>query len=381
MKRRVLVVDDDKHIREILSFNVKRMGLDTLEAVNGRDALETLLHNEVDVILADVWMPEMSGIDLLRWVKEHRPETPVALISGQATLDTTIDALNVGAFAYLLKPVQAEQIREVVRRGLAKVDEIEATRAMSRRLESLSELEQTLKSLHANMARPANGDVDGLIDGLRHELGNLSMAITLNLSSLELQGSLPEELRANLEDLHATADDLVALVNRLKEYPMLDKAAEYHDLRAVAVGTLETLQVQSEAKQVELQLRYTDEPVLVTCEPQALQRALRQIVENALEAAPIGGYVEVVITNSELERAALVVNDNGPGFDADALPKVFEPEYTTKLREGFVRGLGMGLFIARAIIELHGGTISARNRSEGGASVEIHLPSHSFAVS
>jgi signal transduction histidine kinase len=380
MKRRILVVDDDKHIREILAFNVRRMGFDALEAANGKDALNTLTVTPIDVVLADVWMPEMTGLDLLKWIKLNQPDLPVALISGQATLDTTIDALNVGAFAYLLKPVEAEQIRDVVRRGLAKVDEIESSRAMVRKVARLDELEQSLKALHANMSRPPNGSVEGLIEGLRHELGNLSMAITLNLSSLELQDNIPDDLRLNLEDLHSTADDLVALVNRLKDYPTPDKDADYYDLRGVAAATLETLYREAAAKQVDLRIRFTDETVLVACEPEALQRALKQVIENAIEAVPVGGSVEVLTFNSDLDKAAVIVRDNGPGFDEKALAKVFEPEYTTKVREGFVRGLGMGLFIARTIIELHGGTISASNHPDGGACVEIRLPSHSFVM-
>lgn len=380
MKRRILVVDDDKHIREILSFNVRRMGFEAFEAANGKDALNTLTVTPIDVVLADVWMPEMTGIDLLKWIKRNQPDLPVALISGQATLDTTIDALNVGAFAYLLKPVEAEQIREVVRRGLAKVDEIESSRDMVRKVARLDELEQSLKALHANMSRPSNGSVEGLIEGLRHELGNLSMAITLNLSSLELQDNIPDDLRLNIEDLHSTAEDLVALVNRLKDYPTPDKEADYYDLRSIASSTLEMLYSAATAKHVDLQMRYTEETVLVACEPEALQRALKQVIENAIEAAPVGGSVEVLTFNSDLDKAAITIRDNGPGFDEKALAKVFEPEYTTKVREGFVRGLGMGLFIARTIIELHGGTISASNHPEGGACVEIRLPSHSFAM-
>ena len=380
MKRRVLIVDDDKYIREILAFSVRHLGLDVVEAVNGVDALNKLNAMSVDLVLADVWMPEMSGMELLRWIKANLPNVPVAVISGQPTLDTTIEALNTGAYAYLLKPVKNEQIRDVVLRGLQKVDEVESSRAMARKLEKLTELEQTLKTLQESMTRPSNVEVPGLIDGLRHELGNLSMAISLNLSSLELQGNVPDELRENLDDLHSSAEDLVSLVNRLNEFPTPDKATEYFDLREVAAAALEPLHDQAEDKEVNLNMRYADEPVMVACEPDSLRRALRQVVENGIEAAPKGGKVDVLIYNSELNRAALVVNDNGPGFDADSLPKVFQPEYTTKLREGFVRGLGMGLFIARAIVELHGGQISASNRPEGGASVEIQLPSHSFEL-
>jgi signal transduction histidine kinase len=381
MPRRVLVVDDDKYIREILAFNVRHLGLEVIEAANGMDALTKLKSAQVDLVLADIWMPEMSGLELLRWIKLNLPDLPVAVISGQPTLDTTIDALNMGAYAYLLKPVKGDQIRDVVQKGLEKVAEIESRQFATRKLEKLMELERTLRELQDSAARPAGQDVSSLIEGLRHELGNLSMAISLNLSSLQEQGNIPEELRTNMEDLHSSAEDLVALVNRLKDFDTPDRLTDHYDLREIAASALETLHPNADAKQVDLQLRYEGEPVLVACEPDSMRRALQQVIENGIEAVPPGGSVEVVVVNRELDKAALFVNDNGPGFDDAALTLVFQPEYTTKLREGFVRGLGMGLFIARAIVELHGGKITARNRPEGGASVEIQLPAHSFALS
>ncbi|MBX3062767.1 MAG: response regulator [Anaerolineae bacterium] len=386
MNRRVLIVDDDKFIREILTFNVRRMGYDVVEAGNGVEAIEVLGKSTVDLVLADVWMPEMSGLDLLKTITKEYSGLPVALISGQATLDSTIDALNMGAYAYLLKPVQAEQIRDVVNRGIRKVEDNEARTQMSRRLEQLTELEQTLKSLQES--RPQNGSgnaasgaISSLIEGLRHELGNVSMAITLNISTLEQQGKLPPEVKENLEDLHASADDLVSLVNRLKDYDTPGKVAESHDLRTIAADVLDMMDEVALIKRIKLERKFAADEVSVTGEPDSLHRALRQVVENAMEAVKPGGRVQVIVDHSDLKTALVRINDDGPGFDKESLPKVFQPEYTTKLKEGFVKGLGMGLFIARAIIELHGGKISACNLPEGGASVEIQLPSHSFVMS
>jgi signal transduction histidine kinase len=298
----------------------------------------------------------------------------VALISGQATLDSALDALNTGAFAYLLKPVNADKIRDVIDRGLRKVEDARTRQKLEQQVAQLTELEQSLKTLQDQVARPvgSNGLAE-LIDGLHHELGNVTQAIRLNLETLEEAGKVPPELRENMKDLHASSEDLVQLVNRLKDYPALTKRGEGCDVRLVVAGALAALQLQAAAKRVTLLDSAPDTELPVACEPDSLQRAFRQVVQNAIEAVPDGGQVRVSVTSTS-GHAVITVEDNGPGIREDLLDRLFKPDSTTRITDGFVRGLGMGLFTARAAVELHGGDIRAANRPEGGASVIIRLP-------
>lgn len=380
----VLVVDDDPYIREILAYNIRRIGLDAIQAENGRVALEILQQQpqiSIDLVLADIWMPEMSGLDLLREVMIFRPDLPVALISGQATIDSTIEAINMGAYAYLLKPVQAEQIRDVISRGMRKVQENRDRRQMERKIQQLNELEVTLKTIQEQAPRSTSDKgLTALIDGLHHELGNVTMAITLNLSALDESGKLPSQLHENIEDLHASADDLMQLVSRLRNFPVRGGATTEDQIQDLSqlLREAHTVSEQATTKQVDLAFVLPPHELLIACEPDSMRRAFRQVIENAVEAVPPGGHIRVEATQVDLDSIQVRISDDGPGFSPEMLERLFEPNATTKIEDGFVRGLGLGLFITRAIIELHHGSIRARNQPQGGAVVEMTLSAYQY---
>src|SRR5215468_2411012 len=120
MQASIMIVDDDAQIRDILARYGRQMGHTVMEASNGVEALEALADSAkaVDLLLTDIMMPRMSGIELLKAAHEILPELPIAMITGAATLDNSIAALNAGAYAYLVKPVKGDEVRDVITRGL-----------------------------------------------------------------------------------------------------------------------------------------------------------------------------------------------------------------------------------------------------------------------
>jgi len=99
------------------------------------------------------------------------------------------------------------------------------------------------------------------------------------------------------------------------------------------------------------------------------------VLENAIEAGEKTGNTRIEISAAVVEESVVVtVSDNGPGFPPEMLERSFSPGYTTKMTGGMVHGLGFGLFIARAVIELHEGKIWLENRAGGGANVRVQLP-------
>lgn len=116
MAERILVVDDEKIIRESLSFILEKEGYEVLEASNGLEALKKVKQKPVDIVLTDLEMPEMKGIDLLDQVSRQFPETFVMIITAYGSLETAIAALRMGAFDYILKPVDFDDVLHRIRR-------------------------------------------------------------------------------------------------------------------------------------------------------------------------------------------------------------------------------------------------------------------------
>jgi len=108
----VLVVDDEDEFRELTTKRLNKRGLHALAAENGIKALEMIEKNRVDVVLLDVKMPELDGIETLRRVREKKPLIEVVLLTGHASVDSGIEGMKLGAFDYLMKPIELEPLLE-----------------------------------------------------------------------------------------------------------------------------------------------------------------------------------------------------------------------------------------------------------------------------
>ncbi len=116
---RIMIVDDDKSLREFLEIFFAEQGYKVCSASTGKQALEILSNEDVSLVLSDVRMPEMDGVTLLKEVKARSPEIPVILITAFASLETAVDAMKEGAWDYLAKPFRLDEIREVADQALA----------------------------------------------------------------------------------------------------------------------------------------------------------------------------------------------------------------------------------------------------------------------
>lgn len=117
-RQKVLIVDDEPDIRELLEITLGRMKLDTFSAKNVKDAKDLLARESFDLCLTDMRLPDGSGLDLVQYIQQKYPNVPVAMITAFGSLDTAIQALKAGAFDYLTKPVDLPRLRELVSTAL-----------------------------------------------------------------------------------------------------------------------------------------------------------------------------------------------------------------------------------------------------------------------
>ena len=117
---RILVVDDEESIREFFEIMLKREGYQVLTASNGIEALETLNKQSADLIISDIQMPEMSGMEFLSKVKERDPDTVMIMITAFASTETAVEAMKLGAYDYIQKPFKIDEVKIVLRQALEK---------------------------------------------------------------------------------------------------------------------------------------------------------------------------------------------------------------------------------------------------------------------
>jgi nitrogen regulation protein NR(I) len=117
-RRQVLIVDDEPNLRKILSAQLTRDGYDVLTAEDGEQGLQLLAENHIDLVVTDLKMPKVDGMTLLKRALEEDPELPVVLITAHGTIDTAVEALKIGAFDFVTKPFDKDEVRQIVAKAL-----------------------------------------------------------------------------------------------------------------------------------------------------------------------------------------------------------------------------------------------------------------------
>src|SRR3954464_3502035 len=127
-KKQVLIVDDEPNLRKILAAQLSRDGYDVLLAEDGEQGLSLLREHHIDLVVTDLKMPKVDGMTLLRHALAEQPELPVVMITAHGTVDTAVEALKTGAFDYITKPFDQEDVRTIVRKAV-RTQDLSATEA------------------------------------------------------------------------------------------------------------------------------------------------------------------------------------------------------------------------------------------------------------
>src|SRR5215470_6913789 len=117
-KKQVLIVDDEPNLRKILAAQLSRDGYDVLLAEDGEQGLGLLREHHIDLVVTDLKMPKVDGMTLLREALRETPDLPIVMITAHGTVDTAVEALKIGAFDYLTKPFDKDEVRQIVGKAL-----------------------------------------------------------------------------------------------------------------------------------------------------------------------------------------------------------------------------------------------------------------------
>lgn len=118
--KNVLIVDDDPDVLNMLERMLKNLEYNTFIAANGEIAIDVIHENKIDVVVSDLVMPEMDGMELLKRVKSQKRDIPFVMITGHPTIETAVEAIKKGAYDYLTKPFQVEEVQIKIDRALEK---------------------------------------------------------------------------------------------------------------------------------------------------------------------------------------------------------------------------------------------------------------------
>ena len=356
-KPTLLIVDDEEIIRDLCARALKDYRI--LQADNGQEALKILDQQEVDLVLADIMMPIMNGLDLLQQVKERDPTQLVIVMTGYADKDIILRALKARADDFIQKPINLLQLKTTISKSMEQ-------KALRRELLQLKQLDR-IKS-----------DFLGLIS---HKLRTPTTSISLFIQNLA-SGAVDTEEAGFTEALKAVQEEseyLAYLIQDLLYYSDIilqdnEGKAKTEDLKEIVMSLLAEKRSALEKKGLTLQSRLAGSWPAIMADRRRIAFALNALLDNAIKFTPPGG--EITLTGEITEQdLSLTITDNGPGMTPKEAVKVFEKFYQVDPhRTGQVRGFGLGLFYARQFIRDHGGTIRLDTVPGRGTAVTIQLP-------
>jgi len=378
-KRKLLIVDDEPVILQILEAVFEDGPWELSACSTGEQAREEMEKHGVDILLTDKNLPDINGLDLLVDAKRVNPLAEVIIITGYASLETALSALEMDAFDYVLKPLNnVFEIRKKVERAAAKQAIAEENQVLLVELASKNDaLESALaetRSLQDELIQTEKlAGIGTLAAGIAHEVSSPLFGI-MGLAEAIAEEEEVQTSQAYAREIVEYSKGIRDIVKELSSY---SRAAsnEYLttvDLQQVIADAVRLVERSTDCKNVEIE-QAVGSNLFVNARTNEIQQIFVNLVKNAVDsvaASDSQGRIRVMAQPGDGE-VLLVVEDNGPGIPPENVKQVFDPFFTTK-EPG--KGTGLGLNIVYRIVTKYRGTIRVGPSELGGAAFQIRFP-------
>ncbi len=357
----VVVIDDDYAMRLSCEQALTRVGYRVETFADGAQGLEAVSTCQPGLVLVDLKMPGLSGLDVISRLHQIDPTITIVVITGYATIGTAVDAMQAGAYDFLPKPFSPDELRLIVRRGFERRRLQLDTRAC--------ELERELQRRR-------------FVTFVSHQLKTPLVAVHQYLDVLRTMGDMPGDAAkrqewlarclARTEELHRLIDDWLTLAQL--EGGTLGRQHTQVDLRQVLEQITTTYEPLAVRQDLALTCELPAEPCAVRGDPTCIGVLFDNLITNALKYNRPGGRVCVRAVTQPGEIVVEVV-DTGIGIPSSALPFVFDEFYRVRQPgKRKVEGTGLGLPICRRIAAELGGVIEVESTEGKGSTFSVRLP-------
>jgi signal transduction histidine kinase len=401
----VLNVDDDEVARYAKSRNLMGAGFQVFEAASGGDAIRLVEQERPAVVLLDVKLPDISGIEVCRRIKQVFPS--VLVLQTSATFTDAAGrtrGLDAGADSYLVQPVDSRELIASVR-ALMRISSAEsALRAMNDTLEKrieeraaelaeaymeLKEEGKRLRNTRAQLVQAQKMEAVGqLTGGIAHDFNNLLQVVigNLHLLSRRLGDNAPDKVKHLLENARYGGERAAILIKQLltfsRVHSLEPEPLRMNDAIRIILGMLQRTLPET----IEIETNLAAGLAWVRIDPHQLDSAILNIAINARDAMPDGGKLTIETANVVLERplapsstefqpgeyVLLAIGDTGVGMNERILEKVCDPFFTTK---EIGRGTGLGLSQVAGFVGGSGGHMQIISEEARGTTVRLYFPS------
>ncbi len=378
---RILIVDDDPALLQALpqaiTLRMQRVIVDTSDSATG--ALQLVRHQQYDAIVSDIKMPGMDGLALIEQLQKLCPETPALLITGHGERDLAIQALRVGAYDFIQKPIDRDYFISALRRA---IQTYQMRRQIARQQEELeqyaSSLEQTVVERTRELIE-ANAAKDVFIGIASHEL-RTPLTTIKGISQMlrrRLDGGNAVDPKF-LEMLNSSVRRMEILVDEILTTSLVDGKLFALHLGPCDLVTLcrELVEEYGNDMGPSLNLEVLELTLPVEIDRERIRQVLLNLLSNARKYSPKNMPITLRLQRQD-SQALVSVIDHGVGIPPEQLPHIFERFYRVPgidVQTGSSTGVGLGLYIVQKIVERHNGCITAASVPGEGSIFTISLP-------
>ncbi|MEN3366123.1 MAG: hypothetical protein V7606_3397 [Burkholderiales bacterium] len=355
----LLIVDDTDAARYAKVRILTHAGFRVMEAANGTEALEQARTGNPDLVLLDVKLPDINGLEVCRKLKEDPLTRMILVLQTSASYVASADkirALDYGADNYLFEPIEPEELVANVR-ALLRLGRVE------RELRDVDRRKDEFLAVLAHELRNPLAPIRNAVDLLRH-----------------LDPSVPDKQEHARQTIIRQTDHMVRLVDDLLDVSRISQGKialrkERIELKAVLEAAIETAGPMIERWQHKLRVRFPDRVLWVIADDIRLSQIVCNLLHNAAKFTEPGGELALVAERVD-DCVVIKVLDNGIGVPQDRLLSIFNLFSQAEHAPGRAQdGLGIGLALVKNLVELHGGTVKAASPGRGqGSTFEICLP-------
>ena len=369
---RILIVDDEEDIRDVLSIALTDMGYEVLEAENGRTAMELFREKQPKIVLTDIKMPGMDGIEVLKKIKLENPHAQVIMITGHGDTDIAIRSLKHEAIDFITKPISGQALEIALKRAKEKIVTRQQLNAYTESLEELIREKTMLQDNLANLGVMI-GSISHSVKGL---LTKLDGAVYLIESALKKEN--PVQLADGMEILKQTIERIKKMIFDILYYSKeRELRIESIDLARFANDVADTCEPKAAPHKIRIKRVFNGDAGRFEADPEHMRAALINILDNAVDACIEDGSKKDHLiwfgAGREEDQIVFDIRDDGIGMDAKTREKVFNLFFSSKQN----KGTGFGLFISKNIVQQHGGTIHVKTAKGKGTSFQIRIPAGS----
>jgi signal transduction histidine kinase len=370
----ILVIDDERASLDMLSLLLEAYDYTVSTAESAEAGLDIFRKEQPLIVLTDIKMPGMDGIQLLQTIKEESPDTEVIMITGHGDIELAIQSLKYEATDFVTKPIHSDVLMIALKRANERISFKREIREYTENLEQLVE-EKTEKLIEAERMAAVGQTVAGLAHALKNVTGALKGGTFVLEKGIELENKKYLKdgwnmLKANVSRVTEIALDLLNYTKeREPNYQLCDPNRPLREVFDLMVP-------RAREHGVTLEMDLDESLPEVWFDPEGIHRCLLNLVTNAVDACVdvtcSTKKDKVVLRSLRPEGWAVEYQavDNGCGMDEETGAKIFHSFFSTKGS----RGTGLGLMLTKKIVDEHGGAIEMESEEGKGTTFFIRLP-------